>query len=186
MVVAKEDGIQLIVGLGNPGSEYADTRHNAGAWLVEILCQQYRLTLKVESKFHARLSKWSFGGKVYKILLPITYMNHSGQTVGAIANYYHIPPEGILIAHDELDIPTGEFRFKTGGGHAGHNGLRDIIHHLQSRDFHRLRIGIGHPGHKDAVTDYVLNKPSKEDKQKIRECIQAAIPALQRFICGGI
>lgn len=179
---AVEDGIRLIVGLGNPGAEYDETRHNAGAWLIATLCQQYQLSLKIESKFNAQLAVWPFGGKDYKVLLPLTYMNHSGQAVGSIAKYYQIPASSILIAHDELDIAPGQFQLKFGGGHAGHNGLKDIIHHLQSRDFYRIRLGIGHPGHKDAVTDYVLNKPSREDKQKIRTAIQEAMTALQKLI----
>ncbi len=178
----KGQSIQLIVGLGNPGAEYADTRHNAGAWLVESLCQQYRLSLKVEPKFHARVTQWSFSGKEFKIFLPNTYMNHSGSAVGAIAKYYQIPAETIIIAHDELDLPPGDFQFKIGGGHAGHNGLKDIIHHLGTREFQRIRIGIGHPGHKDDVSNYVLTKPSKEDKQKIKMVIQEAITKLQELI----
>jgi len=174
--------IQLIVGLGNPGTEYKNTRHNAGAWFVEALCQQFRLSLKLEPKFSAHHTQWTFGGKDYRILIPNTFMNHSGQAVGACAKYYHIPPEAILVAHDELDFSPGVFRFKTGGGHAGHNGLRDIIHHLHSREFHRIRLGIGHPGHKDAVSDYVLSAPSKEDKQQIRTAIQEAIPVLQKAL----
>lgn len=180
--MSSSHGIQLIVGLGNPGPDYKDTRHNAGEWFAEALCQQFRLSLKTESKFHARHTKWTFGGKEYHILIPTTFMNHSGQAVGLFAKYYQIPVEAILIAHDELDFPAGEFRFKTGGGHAGHNGLRDIIHHLHSREFHRIRLGIGHPGNKDEVADYVLSNPSKEDKQFIRTAIQAAIPALQKWL----
>jgi PTH1 family peptidyl-tRNA hydrolase len=181
-VSSSSPGIQLIVGLGNPGPDYKDTRHNAGEWFVEALCQQFRLSLKMESKFHARHTKWTFGGKDFHILTPTTFMNHSGQAVGLFSKYYQIPPEAILVAHDELDFPAGEFRFKTDGGHAGHNGLRDIIHHLNSRTFHRIRLGIGHPGHKDEVADYVLNNPSKEDRQLIRTAIQAAIPALQKWL----
>ncbi len=182
MSANKIDGIQLIVGLGNPGPDYSGTRHNAGVWFIETLCQQYRLSFHTETKFNARLSQWSFGGKEYKLLIPNTYMNHSGQAVGGFAKYYQIPVNTILIAHDELDLAPGIYRFKTGGGHAGHNGLRDIIHHLKSRDFHRLRIGIGHPGHKDEVSDYVLSKPPRLEEQKIRKTIQETIRALPEFI----
>jgi peptidyl-tRNA hydrolase, PTH1 family len=174
--------IQLIVGLGNPGAEYKDTRHNAGAWFVETLCQQFRLSLKSESKFIGQVGQWTFGGKEYRILIPSTFMNHSGQSVGAYAKYYNIAPQAILVAHDELDFEPGEVRFKTGGGHAGHNGLRDIIYHLHSRDFHRIRLGIGHPGHKSVVSDYVLSPASKEEKQKIRTAIQNTISTLQKTL----
>jgi len=176
--------IQLIVGLGNPGSEYAATRHNVGAWLVESLCQQNRLQLKTESKFNARITEWLLDGKTYKILIPNTFMNHCGQTVGAIAQYYQIPPEAIFVAHDELDLKPGVVQFKISGGHAGHNGLRDIINHLQSRNFRRLRLGIGHPGNKDEVSDYVLHKPSKAEEQKIRKCIEESINGLPHILMG--
>ncbi len=175
-------GIQLIVGLGNPGPSYKDTRHNVGEWFLEALCQQFRLSLKTESKFHARHTKWTFGGKDFHLLIPTTFMNHSGQAVGLFSKYYQIPPEAILVVHDELDFKAGEFRFKIDGGHGGHNGLRDIIHHLNSRSFHRIRFGIGHPGNKDIVADYVLSDPSQEDKQLIKTAIQAAIPALQKWL----
>lgn len=175
-------GIQLIVGLGNPGPDYKNTRHNVGEWFVEALCQQFRLSLKTESKFHVQHTKWTFGGKDFHLLIPTTFMNHSGQAVGLFSKYYQIPPEAILVAHDELDFKAGEFRFKTDGGHAGHNGLRDIIHHLSSRAFHRIRFGIGHPGNKDEVADYVLSDPSKEDKQLIKTAMQAAIPELQKWL----
>lgn len=174
--------IQLIVGLGNPGAEYKDTRHNAGAWFVEALCQQFRLSLKLDSKFTGHVGQWTFGGRDYRILIPNTFMNHSGQSVGACAKYFHIPPEAILVAHDELDFEPGVLRFKTGGGHAGHNGLRDIIYHLHSSEFHRIRLGIGHPGDKAAVSNYVLSPAPKEEKQKIRAAIQDAIPALQKAL----
>ncbi len=176
--------IQLIVGLGNPGAEYKDTRHNAGAWFIEALCQQYRLSLKIESKFNALLTKWTFGGKECKILIPNTYMNHSGQAVGSIAKYYQIPTEAILIAHDELDLAPGIARLKIDGGHGGHNGLRDIIHHLQNRAFHRLRLGIGHPGHKDEVSQYVLQRPIRTDEQKIRSSILGSLKILPQLMVG--
>lgn len=182
----KGNGIRLIAGLGNPGPNYAETRHNAGAWFIEALCQQFRLTLSFDTKFSARMAEWTFGGKTYPLLIPTTYMNHSGQALGAYAKYFQIPVESILIAHDELDLKAGDFRFKTGGGHAGHNGLRDIMHHLQSRDFQRIRLGIDHPGHKDEVSDYVLNKPNKEEKIQIKTAIQEAITALQKLLIEGL
>jgi len=174
--------IQLIAGLGNPGPAYAETRHNAGAWFIEALCQQFRLKLNTETKFSARLTEWSFGGKTYPLLIPTTYMNHSGQALGAYAKYFHIAPVNILVAHDELDLKAGQFRFKVGGGHAGHNGLKDIIHHLHSRDFQRIRLGIDHPGHKEAVADYVLSKPPTTEKLLIKSAIQTAIIRLQKLL----
>ncbi len=176
--------IQLLVGLGNPGPTYAETRHNAGAWLLERFCQSNHLDLKTETKFHARVGKTTFNGKEVKILIPTTFMNHSGQAVGAISKYYNIPLNAILIAHDDLDIPTGCVRLKTGGGHGGHNGLRDIIHHLGGREFHRLRIGIGHPGHKDHVLDYVLHRPSKHEEQQINLAIDEVLGVLPKIIQG--
>lgn len=176
--------VKLIVGLGNPGPDYAATRHNAGAWLAEMLAESFHLRFKVDPKFNARVAEGSTEGKDYKILIPNTYMNHSGQPVAAISKYYQIPIESIFVAHDELDIPVGELRFKTGGGHGGHNGLRDIIHHLQSRDFHRLRIGIDHPGHKDRVHDYVLSRPSKSDEELIRTGIREIIRVFPKILNG--
>lgn len=176
--------LQLIVGLGNPGTDYAKTRHNAGAWFVEALCQDLHLDLKVESKFKANIAKTKINSQELQLLIPNTFMNHSGQAVAAVCQYYRITIEGILIVHDDLDLPCGTIRFKTDGGHGGHNGLRDIMHHLNGRQFHRLRIGIGHPGHKSQVLDYVLNRPNKVEEQQIRTAIQQAQQALPYLIEG--
>lgn len=178
------NGVALIVGLGNPGPEYANTRHNVGAWFVEAFCHKNRIQLKNDAKFNARLGQFSTAGHDIKIFISNTFMNHSGRAVSSIAKYFQIPVEAILVAHDDLDIPPGAARFKTDGGHGGHNGLRDIIHHLKSRQFHRLRIGIGHPGHKDGVVDYVLHRPSKEDEEKINHAIHEAIKTLPQIISG--
>jgi PTH1 family peptidyl-tRNA hydrolase len=141
------DAIQLIVGLGNPGAQYAGTRHNAGADFVVELARQAGAILKKDSKYHGEVAECLFSGHKLRLLVPDTFMNRSGKAVAALANFYKMTPEQMLIAHDELDIPPGSARFKFGGGHGGHNGLRDIIPALgNSRDFHRLRIGIGHPG----------------------------------------
>ncbi len=183
--MAGKKAIELIVGLGNPGQAYTKTRHNAGAWFVETLCRQYRITLKNEPKFNARLGQGNIAGQQVKLLISNTYMNHSGQPVGAIANYFQFQPETILIAHDELDIPPGAIRLKTEGGHGGHNGLRDIIHHLKSREFNRLRIGIGHPGDKDKVLDYVLNNPSQHEEQLIHQAINEAVAVLPEILNGN-
>jgi PTH1 family peptidyl-tRNA hydrolase len=179
--------IQLIAGLANPGKEYAKSRHNAGAWLVEALLQRRHSlpTLKPEKKMHASLSAWSLASGKCWLLIPSTYMNDSGRAIKAVADYYHIPPEAMLIVHDDLDLLPGVARFKQGGGDGGHNGLKDIIAHLHSKDFWRLRLGIGHPGHRDRVHDYVLSSPSLHDRQRITDAIDRALDTLELFVAGN-
>lgn len=176
--------IKLIAGLGNPGPDYDHTRHNAGAWVVEELAKQHGVDLRSESKFHGICGKFTLQSHTLWLLLPKTFMNHSGQSVKALADFYKISPDEILIAHDELDLPVGTARLKTGGGHGGHNGLRDITSHLGSGNFHRLRIGISHPGDKHRVLDFVLGCPSKSDKQAINDSISAAIDVLPLVVEG--
>lgn len=176
--------IQLIVGLGNPGQRYEATRHNAGALFVEMLAKAYGVSLQLQTKFQGRTGCLLLEGQACWLLIPEAYMNHSGQAVRAIAHFYRIPPEGILVAHDELDFPAGTLRLKQGGGHGGHNGLRDIIHQLHSNHFHRLRIGIGHPGHRDQVTDYVLSKPSKRDLELIQHSFESVSAILALILTG--
>ncbi len=163
-------GIRLIVGLGNPGPEYAPTRHNVGFWFVDALAQSQ--AFKAEARFHGELSRLSRRGQDLRLLKPSTYMNHSGRSVAAVSRYFEIPPEQILIAHDELDLPVGTVRLKQGGGHAGHNGLRDTINLLGSRDFWRLRIGIDHPGDRSLVLGYVLGRPSRSDALRIEDALR--------------
>lgn len=185
--ISKENkGIELIVGLGNPGPAYAKTRHNAGAWFVEALCEEYRITLKNEPKFNARVGNIKINGRDVRVLLSNTYMNLSGQPVGGIVNYYHIPVSSVLVAHDELDIPTGSVRLKIDGGHGGHNGLRDIINHLKDRNFYRLRLGIGHPGDKTQVMEYVLNNPSAADEKLIRQGIDKVLKIVPQIVAGDL
>ena len=176
-------GIQLIVGLGNPGREYEDTRHNAGAWLVEQLARAHRVTLQNESKFSGLTGRLQLAGQDLKLLIPTTFMNLSGQSVAAFANFYKISAESILVAHDELDLPPGSARFKQGGSGGG-NGVRDIIARLGNNNFHRLRIGIGHPGSADKVTGYVLSKPSADERISIERALDAATAALPLAISG--
>lgn len=176
--------IQLVVGLGNPGQQYELTRHNAGAWFVESLANEHSVSLQSESKFQGRIARIQTADLDYWLLIPSTYMNKSGLAIKMVAHFYKIPPEAILIAHDELDFPPGITRFKQEGGHGGHNGIRDTIDHLQSKNFQRLRIGIGHPGHRDQVTDYVLNRPSKKDYELIMESIDLARAVLPTFLSG--
>lgn len=174
--------IQLIVGLGNPGEKYQNTRHNAGAWWVEKLAGT---SLKPESKFHGRYHKFSLGNHSCHLLIPTTFMNRSGQAVQAIMQYYKIPPTALLVAHDELDLPVGEVRLKLGGGHGGHNGLRDIFACLQTPDFYRLRIGIGHPGHRDRVTSYLLSPISQAERTEIEQAFDTVTPLLPELLAGN-
>ena len=178
--------IKLIVGLGNPGSDYRGTRHNAGADFVEELARQCSSTLQADSKFFGMSGRVNLAGHDVRLLIPTTFMNRSGQSVAALASFYKFAPEEILIAHDELDIPPGTARFKQGGGHGGHNGLRDIVPALaNNKNFHRLRLGIGHPGHASKVTGYVLGKPSQIDRTRIDASIDEAISALPLLLDGN-
>lgn len=168
--------VKLIVGLANPGAEYAATRHNAGAWYVELLAERYRQTLKEESKFYGYTGRLTLGGQDVRLLVPTTFMNLSGKAVAAMATFYRIAPEDILVAHDELDLLPGSARLKFGGGHGGHNGLKDIINRLGNNpQFHRLRIGIGHPGDKNHVVGFVLGKPPATELQLIDGAIDEAV-----------
>ena len=178
-------GIRLIVGLGNPGQAYEGTRHNAGAFFIAELARRAGVTLATESKFFGQMARVSLGDSDLRLLTPSTFMNESGKSVAAAANFFRIPADEILIAHDELDIPPGQARFKHGGGHGGHNGLRDIIPALGGKqEFHRLRIGIGHPGHASKVSGYVLAKPSVGDRQAIDQIIDEAVDALPLLLNG--
>lgn len=176
-------GIRLIVGLGNPGAEYESTRHNAGAWFVEALCSLNSIALKTDNKLFSRVGKLP-GTTDCRLMIPSTYMNESGKSVLAVAQYFKIQPHEILVAHDELDFPVGNIKIKQGGGHWGHNGLRDIIRCLGNKDFYRLRIGINHPGHKDRVTGHVLNKPSAADRTQIDDAISQAV-SIVPLLCEG-
>jgi PTH1 family peptidyl-tRNA hydrolase len=170
--------VQLIAGLGNPGPKYEATRHNVGFWFVDAVARSKGATLKPENKFHGEVAQVTLDGHTVRLLKPSTYMNHSGQSVRALSQFYKIPPESILVVHDELDIGPGELRVKQGGGHGGHNGLRDIVAQLGSKEFIRLRVGIGHPGSSRDVTNYVLGKPSPQDF----ESIIAALDDAQRYL----
>ena len=177
--------IKLIAGLGNPGSEYRGTRHNAGADFVEELARQCGATLSAESKFSGLAGRITYAGHDLRLLIPTTFMNRSGKAVAAMAQFFKIAPEEILVAHDELDIPAGTARFKQGGGHGGHNGLRDIVPALgNNKNFHRLRIGIDHPGHASKVSGYVLSRPSQVDRDRIDASIDEAISALPLLLDG--
>ncbi len=179
--------IKLIVGLGNPGDKYKDTRHNAGEWLVERLAQRFNFSLKEESKFFGKTARAVINGQEIRFLVPITFMNLSGKAVGALATFYRIQPEQILIAHDELDLPPGTVKIKLGGGHGGHNGLRDSIAQLSNnKNFYRLRVGIGHPGDKNLVSAYVLSKPSPTDLTLIDKALEEATDCVEVLLKDGI
>ena len=172
--------IKLIVGLANPGPEYQNTRHNAGAWFIEELCRSNNITLKNDPKYFGYTGKVLINGHEVKLLIPTTFMNLSGKSVGALANFFKIKPEQILVAHDELDIPPGIAKIKQGGGHGGHNGLKDIIAKMaNNRDFYRLRVGIGHPGRKEQVTGWVLGKAPTSDQEKIEAAIDEAVRSVE-------
>jgi PTH1 family peptidyl-tRNA hydrolase len=177
-------GIRLVVGLGNPGPDYAATRHNVGFWFADSLATAHGGSFRAEGKFHGELCRLTIAGADLRLLKPSTYMNRSGQSVAAVSRYFDIPPESILIAHDELDLPVGKVRLKQGGGHAGHNGLRDTIGVLGSRDFWRLRIGIDHPGDRGQVIGYVLGRPSQEDGACIRDALDRALKVTQDLLAG--
>jgi PTH1 family peptidyl-tRNA hydrolase len=164
-------GIQLIVGLANPGEVYANTRHNAGAWLINDIAEKARVTLRYEAKYHG-LHALAQLEQPCHLLIPTTFMNHSGQAVQACLRYYKMLPQAMLIAHDDIDLPIGTIKLKYDGGDGGHNGLRDIIQHLHTKQFYRLRIGIGHPGNSNQVVDYVLGHPSSSDRKKIDQALQ--------------
>ncbi|MDD5056382.1 MAG: aminoacyl-tRNA hydrolase [Sideroxydans sp.] len=166
--------IKLIVGLGNPGREYEATRHNAGFWWVDELVRSHSFNFKTESKFHGLVARANLHGHEVQLLKPQTFMNVSGRSVVALALFYKILPDQILVVHDELDLPPGSAKLKLGGGHGGHNGLKDIIAHLGTKEFWRLRVGVGHPGERSEVVNYVLNAPRKEEQVLIEEAMQRA------------
>ncbi|AKO46105.1 aminoacyl-tRNA hydrolase [[Haemophilus] ducreyi] len=179
--------IKLIVGLANPGAKYEGTRHNAGEWLVNELARMYNTSLKDEAKYFGKTAKINtVNGDVW-LLIPTTFTNLSGKAVGALAHFFRIKAEEILIAHDELDLPPGVAKLKQGGGHGGHNGLKDIISALgNNNNFYRIRLGIGHPGHKDQVAGYVLSKPAPQDQQKINAVIDEASRCLEILFKDGV
>ena len=180
----QEQPVKLIVGLGNPGPKYAGTRHNAGAWLAESLARDLGQPLREERKFLGLHCKTHWQGQDLHLLVPTTFMNRSGQSAKALADFFKISPEEILIVHDELDLPPGTARLKHGGGHGGHNGLRDLIRHLGS-DFQRLRIGIGHPGDSKQVVNYVLSEAGKQERQAIDAAIEESIRVLPDAVSGN-
>ena len=175
--------IRLIVGLGNPGPRYADTRHNAGFWFVDRLVAGLGGSFRAESRFEGEVARVSVGGLACDLLKPLTFMNKSGNAVQKLAGFHKIPPAQILVVHDELDLPVGTARLKMGGGHGGHNGLRDLHRHL-GPDYARLRIGIGHPGIREAVVGYVLERPSRVEEAAMLDAINAALESVDDLVAG--
>jgi PTH1 family peptidyl-tRNA hydrolase len=175
---------KLIVGLGNPGPEHAMDRHNVGYWFVDALADAAGARFKNERKYHGDICRIGVDDHEVRMLKPTTYMNRSGQATQALASYLKIQPGEILVVHDDLDLSAGDVRLKYGGGHGGHNGLRDVIRHL-GKDFCRARIGISHPGHKDDVIDYVLKRASSEDEDKIIDAIRDLASVLPVFLNDG-
>lgn len=179
--------IKLIVGLANPGVKYEGTRHNAGEWLINEIARQFNVSLKEEAKFFGKVAKINLASGEIRLLVPTTFMNLSGKSVAALANFYRIKPEEILVAHDELDLPAGVAKIKQGGGHGGHNGLKDIIASLgNSNHFYRVRIGIGHPGSKELVAGYVLGKPSPTDQKLLDSVIDEASRCIDLLLKDGM
>jgi peptidyl-tRNA hydrolase, PTH1 family len=176
--------IRLFVGLGNPGPEYEATRHNAGFWWVDALARDLKVPLAAEKGYHGLVARTNVHGHTVWLLEPQTFMNLSGKSVAALARFFKIKPEEILVAHDELDIAPGQAKLKFGGGHAGHNGLRDIHAQLGTDDYWRLRIGIGHPGVKSEVANWVLKKPAPEQRTLIEECVARTVKAAPALLAG--
>lgn len=177
--------LKLIVGLGNPGQQYAQTRHNAGFWFVERMSETFNITMTLDKKFHGMVGRGLVYDMDIRLLLPHTFMNKSGEAVVPMVNFYGIHNDELLIVHDELDLDVGRMRLKTGGGHGGHNGLRDIVPHIGA-DFHRLRLGIGHPGHKSKVSGYVLGKPSADEQIAFDSMLDAAMRTLPDLVTGDL
>jgi len=176
--------IRLIAGLGNPGAKYTETRHNAGFWFVDALARQHGARFLAEKRFHGEVAKVDIGGNAIWLLKPATFMNRSGQSLRSLADFYRLQAENILVVHDEIDLDAGTARLKSGGGHGGHNGLRDIIAQLGGRDFHRLRIGVGHPGDRNQVVDYVLHRPGSDESRMIDHAITNALRVMPKVAAG--
>ncbi len=180
----KESGIALIAGLGNPGDQYTATRHNVGFWFIEQLQREFQINFSLEKKFKAEIGHFIHNGNTIRVIAPNTFMNLSGESIAPMASFYRIEPANILVVHDELDLSPGSLRLKVGGGHGGHNGLRDIVSKLGTPDFLRLRIGIGHPGPNRDVSGYVLKRPLVSEQNTIESAIQRAINNLPDILSG--
>lgn len=177
--------IHLMAGLANPGNEYTSTRHNAGAWFIELLAQSASLTLRTDTKLHAQYAQYREHGAQSHLLIPTTYMNQSGLALKAYTHYHKLPPASVLVAHDDIDLPVGTIRLKFDGGDGGHNGLKDIIKHLHTKQFYRLRIGVGRPTQASDVVDYVLKAPSRSERKLIDDALHYVSTDILPFILSG-
>ena len=178
--------LQLVVGLGNPGARYAATRHNVGFWFVDELARRSGAPFRLRTKFFAELAEVIIAGQRVYLLKPMTQMNLSGQSTASVAHFYRIKPAQILVIHDEIDLPIGEVRLKRGGGHGGHNGVRDIISRLGTGDFVRLRLGISHPGAKEEVTGHVLGQASAKEREELACANERILGDIERLLRGEI
>ena len=176
----------LIIGLGNPGPKYSETRHNAGFWFVDRLAESAGLSFRRNLRTHTDVARGTLHGRDCVLARPRTFMNESGRPVRAVINYFKVQSSDVLVAYDELDLPPGTARLKQGGGHGGHNGLRDIFRHTTDQEFTRLRIGIGHPGHKSAVTAYVLSRPDAEQQRQIMAGVDNALDVMPAVLAGDL
>jgi len=181
--VSQSIAIKLIIGLGNPGDNYSKTRHNAGFWFIDALAQKYGTSFKTESKFSGEVAKANIEGQSVWLLKPTTFMNRSGLAAHQLSSFYKIKPQEVLVAYDELDLPVGTVRLKKAGGHGGHNGLRDL-HAQITKEYWRLRFGIGHPGDRNKVADYVLSRPSQGDEIEINNAIDRALDVVDKIMTG--
>lgn len=186
--MSKHSGIRLIAGLGNPGEKHQLTRHNAGFWFLDALHKKAEGSagFRSQTKVTSEICRSRLYGQDCIFAMPTVFMNHSGQAVRALVDYYRVPVENLLIAYDDLDLPPGTTRLKKGGGHGGHNGMRDIFRHLDNTDFMRLRIGIGHPGFKDAVTGYVLSRPTADQEKLMMQSIGDAVAVMPDLLAGNV
>ncbi len=178
--------IKLFVGLGNPGTEYEATRHNVGFWWVDALARELKLSLVADRSYHGLVARGNVNGQTVWLLEPQTYMHLSGKSVATLARFFKIAPQDILVVHDELDVPPGQSKLKFGGGHGGHNGLRDIHAQLGTGDYWRLRLGIGHPGDKNQVADWVLKKPAPDQREAIEACVARTLKAAPELLAGDM
>lgn len=181
---ATAPALRLIVGLGNPGPEYAQTRHNAGFWLVDELARQHGGQFRLDGKYHGEICRMTITGQELWLLKPMTFMNRSGQAVAALARFHKLPLSAILVVHDDLDLPPGTVRLKRGGGHGGHNGLRDLMAHLGGNEFARLRLGIGHPGDSRDVLEHVLRRAPRSEQDALEQAITDALREIPRLLAG--
>lgn len=186
MSAPREDGLRVIVGLGNPGPRYAATRHNAGFWFIDALAARHGGHWRAESRFGGELARIEIEGRGLWLLKPMAFMNRSGQPIARLAAFYRVSRPQILVAHDDLDLLPGVVRLKRDGGHGGHNGLRDAVQHLGGNDFMRLRFGIGHPGDSSDVVEYVLRKAPPAEQEQIEQAVAAAVEALPTVAAGDL